>query len=109
MSQTLVEILEEYISTNKLLEKHSYLGMKINDAINGKALYTRLEEHKDMKQNYEIFGSNASGQTCFSLYRSINQNIYLFVVIYQEIKSYERNDRKTNRFFIMSWTVLASR
>lgn len=85
---SLVEQLEEYMLNNEPLEKHIYLAMKIRDIENGKKTFISLKQNKTT-QPYIIFGSNGGGIQCFSLYKALNNKIYLFVVKMQDIETYQ--------------------
>jgi hypothetical protein len=85
---TLIEKLEEYISNHEPLKNHQYLAMNYRDIENGKNTFTSLLQN-NVEQQYIIFGSNGWGYQCFALYKAQNNNIYLFVVIMQDIETYE--------------------
>ena len=87
-SMTLVEKLEVYMANHDPLNNHQYLAMSYMDIENGKNTFINLKQN-NVEQPYIIFGSNGSGYQCFALYKALNNKIYLFVVIMQDIESYE--------------------
>jgi hypothetical protein len=60
---------------------------KYNFSISYRDIYDGVECYKRMKEidgpQYEIFGSNGMGYTCYSLYKSPENKIYLIEVSFQ--------------------------
>lgn len=85
MSETknndLYNLIEDFINKSKPDDSIHSFAISYRDLDNGKILYNKMINNN--KQHYEIFGSNAMGYTCFALYKSLNNIIYMIVVSIQ--------------------------
>jgi hypothetical protein len=77
----LYDILDKFIENNNPV-KEIHHAISMNDLNFGKELYYAMKNSK--KTSYEIFGSNGFGYTCYSLYQSKEEIIYLFVINIQK-------------------------
>lgn len=75
------DLIEDFISKNKPTNNIHSFAISCGDLYNGKILYNKMVNNN--KQHYEIFGSNGMGYTCFALYKSLNNSIYMIVVSIQ--------------------------
>jgi hypothetical protein len=75
------EYLYKFITNNKPTIDINDFSISWSDLYMGKELYNKFK--KSHNPNYEIFGSNGLGYTCFALYKSKEQNIYLIILINQ--------------------------
>jgi hypothetical protein len=91
-NQEIYDSLDNFIANNSPVNK-------INDAISiidlhsGKELYNKIKN--TYKPHYEIFGSNGMGYTCFSIYKNIEDTIYLFVINIQTPIYYIKIENET--------------
>jgi hypothetical protein len=82
-----ITVLDTFISNNEPdPNDKDFHGLSICDLENGKNEYKILREKKGPE--YEIFGSNAMGYNCYSLYKSRQNTIYVFTVYMQSPQSY---------------------
>ena len=76
--QKIYDTLDKFISETKSSDNINDFSISCKDLHCGKKMYNKMKN--DPKQNYDIFGSNGCGYTCFGLYKSKDQNIYIIVV-----------------------------
>ena len=83
-----ITVLDTFISNNEPdpNDKEESRGISIDDLKNGINEYKILRKKKGPE--YEIFGSNAMGYNCYSLYKSRQNKIYVFSVYMQTLKTY---------------------
>jgi hypothetical protein len=77
--QKLYDELDKFISENEPAEKIRQFDIPDRDYCDGKKMYNKMKN--DPNPKYEIFGSNGGGYTCFGLYKSKEQNMYIFKVV----------------------------
>ena len=78
--QKIYDELDKFISENEPAENIGQFDISGRDYCDGKKMYNKMKN--DPNPKYEIFGSNG-GYTCFGLYKSKDQNIYIIKVIVQ--------------------------
>jgi hypothetical protein len=78
--QKIYDELDKFISENEPAENIGQFDISGRDYCDGKKMYNKM---KNDNPKYEIFGSNGGGYTCFGLYKSKDQNIYIIKVIVQ--------------------------
>ena len=90
-------LLDTFIKNNKESDD-IFCRISSRDLRNGKQIYNKMltSQHDS---NYQIFGSNGSGNTCFSLYKSKDQIIYLILVNIQDLGGYTILNEKNEKFF----------
>ena len=71
-------LLDEFISKTQPTEGICQFKISGKDLYDGKKLYNQMKDDPD--PNYEIFGSNGNGCTCFSLFKSADKNMYIIVI-----------------------------
>ena len=77
--------LDEFIANNKP-DHHVYSPISSKDLRNAKEIYNEMQHSSN--NYYELFGSNGCGITCFGLYKSKEQIIYLYSVRGQDLDGY---------------------
>ena len=73
-----VKILDEFIAKTPPTDDLGQFNISGRDLYDGKKLYNKMKN--DPEPNYEIFGSNGNGNTCFSIYKSNDKNMYIIVI-----------------------------
>jgi len=73
-----VKILDEFIAKTPPTDDLGQFYISGRDLYDGKKLYNKMKN--DPEQNYEIFGSNGNGCTCFGIYKSNDKNMYIIVI-----------------------------
>ena len=76
--QKMYDYLHEFISKTPPTNGISRFQISDRNLYDGKQLYNTMKN--DPEPNYEIFGSNGMGYTCFGLYKSNDKNIYIIVI-----------------------------
>ena len=84
--QKMYEELDKFIAENEPTENIGQFAISGRDLNDGKKMYNEMKN--DPKPNYEIFGSNGGGYTCFGLCKSKDQNMYIIVVDIQTPTDY---------------------
>lgn len=77
--QKIYDELDKFISENEPAENIRQFDIPDRDYCDGKKMYKEMKN--DPNPKYEIFGSNGGGYTCFGLYKSKEQNMYIFKVV----------------------------
>ena len=77
--QKIYDELDKFISENEPAENIRQFDISDRDYCDGKKMYNKMKN--DPSPKYEIFGSNGGGYTCFCLYKSKDQNMYIFKVV----------------------------
>jgi hypothetical protein len=72
-----IKQLDEFIAQTPPTENINDFQISGRDLYEGKKLYNTMKD--DPEPNYEIFGSNSGGYTCFCLYKSNDKNMYIIV------------------------------
>jgi hypothetical protein len=72
-----IKKLDEFIAQTPPTENIRDFQISGRDLYDGKKLYNTMKD--DPEPNYEIFGSNSCGYTCFYLYKSNDKNMYIIV------------------------------
>ena len=72
------KLLDEFISKTQPTEGICQFQISGKDLYDGKKLYNQMKD--DPEPNYEIFGSNGMGYTCFGLFKSNDKNMYIIVI-----------------------------
>jgi hypothetical protein len=70
-------LLDEFIAKTPPTNGITEFQISGRDLYEGKKLYNTMKDNPD--PNYEIFGSNSCGYTCFILYKSNDKNMYIIV------------------------------
>ena len=87
LSEDCITELEEFIVENMSSPRDKICGgLSRNDLLYGVNIYKKIKTISG--PYYEIFGSNALGYTCYSLYKSKDGNIYIVQVNMQKLDSY---------------------
>ena len=73
-----VKILDEFIAKTPPTDDLGQFNISGRDLYDGKKLYNKMKN--DPEPNYEIFGSNGNGNTCFGLFKSNDKNMYIIVI-----------------------------
>ena len=73
-----VKILDEFIAKTPPTDDLDQFKISGIDLYDGKKLYNKMKD--DPEPNYEIFGSNSMGYTCFGIYKSHDKNMYIIVI-----------------------------
>ena len=73
-----VKILDEFIAKTPPTDDLGQFNISGRDLYDGKKLYNKMKN--DPEPNYEIFGSNGNGCTCFGIYKSNDKNMYIIVI-----------------------------
>ena len=73
-----VKILDEFIAKTPPTEGICQFKISGRDLYDGKKLYNQMKDNPN--PNYEIFGSNCMGYTCFGLFKSNDKNMYIIVI-----------------------------
>ena len=73
-----IKKLDEFIAQTPPTENIRDFQISGRDLYDGKKLYNTMKD--DPEPNYEIFGSNSCGYTCFYLYKSNDKNMYIIVL-----------------------------
>ena len=73
-----VKILDEFIAKTPPTDDLGQFYISGRDLYDGKKLYNKMKN--DPEPNYEIFGSNGNGCTCFGIYKSNDKNMYIIVI-----------------------------
>ena len=71
-------LLDEFIAKTQPTEGICQFQISGRDLYDGKKLYNQMKDNPN--PNYEIFGSNGNGCTCFSLFKSADKNMYIIVI-----------------------------
>jgi len=85
------DLLDDFISKNEpaTLRQRFYFQISPTDLIEGRKLFTKMNtDGESQTPQYEIFGSNAIRNTCFAMYKSTNNKIYMVVVKTQKPTNY---------------------
>jgi len=77
--QKLYDELDKFISENEPAENIRQFDISDRDYCDGKKMYNKMKN--DPNPKYEIFGSTGGCYTCFGLYKSKEQNMYIFKVV----------------------------
>jgi hypothetical protein len=77
--QKLYDELDKFISENEPAENIRQFDIPDRDYCDGKKMYNKMKN--DPNPKYEIFGSTGGCYTCFGLYKSKDQNMYIFKVV----------------------------
>ena len=85
LSEAQVVELTEFISNNRPSKYDDY-SISNFDLENGKEIYERMKTEKG--DIYEIFGSDALGYLCYSLFKDGKNKIYLISVSMDRLSSY---------------------
>lgn len=85
-NKELYEYLDKFISENEPTDNIGKFSISGRDLRYGKKMYNEMKNYPF--PNYEIFGSNGGGYTCFGLYKSKDQKIYVIEVDVQEPNNY---------------------
>jgi hypothetical protein len=72
ISEAMITMLEEFISSG---EKSSYPAMSIENLRYGKKIYNKIIAEPG--PDYQIIGSEGSGYTCYGIYKSKEDKIYI--------------------------------
>jgi hypothetical protein len=72
------KLLDEFIAKTPPSDKLNQFKISGKDLYYGKKLYNQMKD--DPEPNYEIFGSNGMGYTCFGLFKSNDKNMYIIVI-----------------------------
>lgn len=72
------KLLNEFIAKTPPTEGIRQFQISYKDLYYGKKLYNQMKD--DPEPNYEIFGSNGMGYTCFGLFKSNDKNMYIIVI-----------------------------
>lgn len=72
------KLLDEFISKTPPTEGIRQFQISGKDLYYGKKLYNQMKDNPN--PNYEIFGSNGMGYTCFGLFKSNDKNMYIIVI-----------------------------
>jgi len=95
--------MDNFIEIDDFINKNEesndiFCRISSRDLKNGKKIYNEMRNSLDT--SYSIFGSNGWGTTCFGLYKSKEQIIYLLLINIQSIIDYtiidEKNEYKFN-------------
>ena len=87
LSEEEIKILEKYIVTHEPSQDDRIVtSISRNDLIYGKYIYKTL--HDKPVTHIEIFGSNAFGYTCYSLYKARNRKIYVIQTYMQMVQAF---------------------
>ena len=73
-----VKIFDEFIAKTPPTDDLDQFKISGRDLYDGKKLYNKMKN--DPEPNYEIFGSNGNGCTCFGIYKSNDKNMYIIVI-----------------------------
>ena len=73
-----VKKLDEFIAKTQPTEGICQFQISGKDLYDGKKLYNQMKNGPE--PNYEIFGSNGNGCTCFGIYKSNDKNMYIIVI-----------------------------
>lgn len=73
-----VKILDEFIAKTPPTDDLGQFKISGRDLYDGKKLYNKMKN--DPEPNYETFGSNGMGYTCFGIYKSDDKNMYIIVI-----------------------------
>ena len=79
--QKIYDELDKFITDNEPTENIRDFAISGRDLYDGKKMYNTMKN--DPNPKYEIFGSNGGGYTCFGLYKSKDQNMYIIIVSVQ--------------------------
>lgn len=71
-------LLDEFIAKTPPSDNLNQFQISCRDLHNGKKLYNQMKNGPE--PNYEIFGSNGMGYTCFGLFKSNDKNMYVIVI-----------------------------
>jgi hypothetical protein len=72
-----IKKLDEFIAQTPPTENINDFKISGIYLYEGKKLYNKMKD--DPEPNYEIFGCNSGGYTCFYLYKSNDKNMYIIV------------------------------
>ena len=72
------KLLDEFIAKTPPTEGICQFQISGRDLYDGKKLYNQMKDNPN--PNYEIFGSNCMGYTCFGLFKSNDKNMYIIVI-----------------------------
>jgi len=75
--QYIYDYLDNFIANNEPKDEIEE-SISVRDLSSGRNLYNEIKNSQET--SYDIFGSNAMGYTCFALYKSKEQKIYLIIV-----------------------------
>jgi len=85
-NKKMYEDLDKFISETSPSDNIHEFAISSRDLRNGKKIYNEMKN--DPLPNYKIFGSNGGGYTCFGLYKSKEQNMYIIVIDVQTPTDY---------------------
>jgi hypothetical protein len=85
-NKKMYEYLDKFISETPPSDNIHEFQISCRDLRDGKKMYNKMRN--DPFPNYEIFGSNGGGYTCFGLYKSKDQKMYVIVVDIQTPTDY---------------------
>ena len=71
-------LLDEFIAKTLPTDNLRQFQISYKDLYYGKNLYNQMKHYPE--PNYEIFGSNGMGYTCFGLFKSADKNMYVIVI-----------------------------
>ena len=77
--QKIYDELDKFISENEPAENIRQFDIPDRDYCDGKKMYNKMKN--DPNPKYEIFGSTGGDYTSFGLYKSKDQNMYIFKVV----------------------------
>jgi hypothetical protein len=72
------KLLDEFIAKTPPSDNLNQFKISCRDLYNGKKLYNQMKDNPN--PNYEFFGSNGMGYTCFGLFKSNDKNMYIIVI-----------------------------
>jgi hypothetical protein len=86
--QEMYDELDKFISETTPSDNIRQFGISCSDLYDGKKLYKEMKNDPSPNPKYEIFGSNSCGYTCFGLYKSKDQKMYIIEVRIQTPTNY---------------------
>ena len=91
--QKIYDELDKFIAETPPSDNIGQFDISCRDYCDGKKMYNEMKN--DPNPKYEIFGSNGGGYTCFGLYKSKDQNMYIIKVNVQTPTYYVKIDNDT--------------